>query len=173
LYLGWHTPSASDLTATAVQSVLDAYLFGPTSALHSDLILGRQLVDNMSVDWRPARDPSLFGVLVRVKKASDIDTVDQAIVAEIQKLAAGNVDKARLEAVRSNLKYGAITRLDTANRVAVTLARTSAQTGDLEAMNKLYARIDKLEPAELSAFAKKWLTEANRTRVTLTAGGDK
>jgi zinc protease len=173
LYLGWHTPAANDLTATAVQKVLDAYLFGPTSALHSDLVLGRQLVDRMSVEWEPSRDPYLFGVLVRVKKASDVDTVDQAILAEIGKLAAGTVDPARLEAVRSNLKYGAITRLDTATRVAVTLARTTAQTGDLEAMNKLYARIDKVKPAELSAFAKKWLTEANRTTVTLTTGGEK
>jgi predicted Zn-dependent peptidase len=40
-------------------------------------------------------------------------------------------------------------------------------------MNKLYARIDKLTPRELSAFAKKWLTEANRTTVTLTTGGGK
>ena len=173
LYLGWHTPGASDVTAAAVQMVLDSYLFGPTSTLHSDLILGRQLVDNMGVTWDPTRDPYLFGVLVRVKKAGDVDTVNDAILAEIKKLAAGTVDVARLDAVRSNLKYGAITRLDTPNRVAVTLARTSAQTGDLDAMNKLYARIDKLKPAELSAFAKKWLTDANRTTVTLTTGGDK
>ena len=64
-------------------------------------------------------------------------------------------------------------RLDTAGRVAVTLATTTAQTGELDALNKLYARIDKLKPAELSAFAKKWLTEANRTTVTLTTGGEK
>ena len=75
--------------------------------------------------------------------------------------------------MRSNLKYGAIVRLDTASRVAVTLATTAAQTGDLESMNKLYARIDKLKPTELSAFAKKWLTDANRTTVTLTTGGEK
>ncbi len=40
-------------------------------------------------------------------------------------------------------------------------------------MNKLYARIDRLRPADLSAFAKKWLTDANRTTVTLTTGGEK
>ena len=57
--------------------------------------------------------------------------------------------------------------------MAVTLATTAAQTGDLESINKLYARIDKLKPAELSAFAKKWLTDANRTTVTLTTGGEK
>lgn len=173
LWIGWHTPAASDVTATAAQSVLAAYLFGPTSALHSELVLGRQLVDAMDVSWEPARDPYLFGVTVRVKQASDVGAVDQAIAAEIKKLAAGTVDAARLAAVRSNLKYGAIMRLDTADRVAVTLAMTAALTGDLDAMNKLYARIDKLEPRELAAFAKKWLTDANRTTVTLTSGEKK
>ncbi|HWE27816.1 MAG TPA: pitrilysin family protein, partial [Polyangia bacterium] len=173
VWLTWHTPGASDLTATAVQKVLQAYLFGPTSPLYQDLVLGRQLVDSLDPSWDPSRDPSLFGILVRVKKASDVDTVQTAIVDELGKLAAGTVDVARLDAVRSNLKYGAITRLDTASRVAVTLATTTAQTGDVESMNKLYARIDKLQPRELSAFAKKWLTDANRTTVTLTTGGEK
>jgi zinc protease len=173
LWLTWHTPGANDLGATAVQSVLEAYLFGPTSPLYQDLVLGRQLVDSLESTWSPSRDPSLFGVLARIKKASDVEVVDQAIHDELAKLAAGSVDQARLDAVRSNLKYSAIVHLDTATRVAVTLATTTAQTGDLEAMNKLYARIDKLKPAELAAFAKKWLVDANRTSVTLTTGGEK
>ncbi len=174
LFLGWHAPGASDLEAAAVQTVLDAYLFGPTSTLHADLILGRQLVDDFDTSWERTRDPYLFGVVARVKNAADIDTVNKAILDEIAKLAAGHVDQARLDAVRSNLKYGAVMRLDTAARVAVTLATTAAQTGELDALNKLYGRIDKLKPAELSAFAKKWLNEANRTTVTLTTtGGEK
>jgi zinc protease len=173
LFLGWHTPGSSDLTASAAQSVLVAYLFGPTSALYQDLVLGRQIVDDLDSAWERTRDPYLFGVVARVKDAKDIDTVQKAILDEIGKLAAGTVDAKRLDAVRSNLKYGAVMRLDTAGRVAVTLATTTAQTGELDALNKLYARIDKLKPAELSAFAKKWLTEANRTTVTLTTGGEK
>ena len=173
LYLGWHTPGASDLEATAVQTVLNDYLFGPTSALHSDLILGRQLVDGFDTSWERSRDPSLFGVTARVKNPADVETVNKAILDEIAKLAAGHVDNARFDAVRSNLKYGAILGLDTTARVAITLAITTSATGDLDAFNKLYARIDKLKPAELSAFAKKWLTEANRTTVTLTTGGEK
>ncbi len=171
LWLAWHTPAAGDVAATAVQSVLEGYLFGPTSPLYQDLVLERQLVDSIRSTWSESRDPSLFGVLVRVKKAGDVDAVDKAIRDELAKLASGSVDATRLAAVRANLKYGAVLSLDTATRVAVTLARTMAPTGDVEAMNKLYARIDKVKPAELTAFAKKWLTEANLTTVTLTHGG--
>src|SRR5262249_19558356 len=117
LWLAWHTPASSDVAATAVQKVLDAYLFGPTSPLCQDRVLGRQIVASMEVSWEPTRDPYLFGVLARVKKAGDVATVEKAIGDEIGKLAAGNVDAARLDAVRSHLKYDAILRLDTADRV--------------------------------------------------------
>ncbi|MDB4965640.1 MAG: hypothetical protein JWN44_1329, partial [Myxococcales bacterium] len=39
--------------------------------------------------------------------------------------------------------------------------------------NKRYARIDRIKPAELAAFAKRWLTDGNKTTVTLTTGGEK
>lgn len=173
LFLGWHAPAASDLPAAAVEEVLDGYLFGPTSALYQDLVLGRQIVDSISGTWDPTADPSLFGVLMRVKKADDLDACDKAVGDEIARLAAGKVDAKRLAAVRSHLKYRAILQLNTADRAALILATSTAQTGDLEFMNKLYARIDRVQPSELVAFAKKWLVDGNRTTVTLTTGGAK
>ena len=169
LWLVWHTPGSDDLKAQAVQTVLNAYLFGKTSPLYQDLVLGRQLVDSLEPSWDRHRDPSLFGAYARVRKASDLGEVEQTIAREVGKLAAGAVDAQRLDAVRSNLKYRMVLSLDTANRVAVTLATTAAQTGDLESINKLFARIDALTPAELVAFAKTNLTDANRTTVTLTS----
>jgi zinc protease len=173
LVMAWHATAASDASSTAAETVLNEYLFGETSPLYQDLVLTRQIVDSMEPIWGPSRDPALFGVLLRVKKAGDLGEVEKTVVAEIGKLAGGQVDAKRLDAVRSNLKYGAILGLNTAARVAVMLARTSAQTGDLESMNKLYARIDRLKPTELTAFAKRWLADTNRTTVTLTTGGEK
>jgi zinc protease len=169
LWLAWHTAGADDLTAAAVQTVLNAYLFGPTSPLYQDLVLGRQLVEALEPTWERHRDPALFGVLLRVRKAGDLDAVEATITREVSKLAAGAVDRQRLDAVRAHLKYERVLGLDTANRVAGTLAVTSAQTGDLQSLNELFARIDKLEPAELVMFAKKYLNDANRTTETLTS----
>jgi predicted Zn-dependent peptidase len=82
------------------------------------------------------------------------------------------VDAKRVEAVRSNLKYSAIMALDKADSLAVTLAVTTAQTGDIEFFNKEYAIIDQLKPADLSDFAKKNMLDINRTTTTLaTAKG--
>jgi predicted Zn-dependent peptidase len=51
--------------------------------------------------------------------------------------------------------------------VAVTLAVNTAYTGDLQYLDKLYAQVGKVSAADLTAFARRWLSEANRTTVTL------
>jgi zinc protease len=125
----------------------------------------------MDDTFRPSRDPTLFGVVFRVKQAADVEAVDKAVRDEIGRIAAGKVDAARLDAVRSNLKYATILGLETAQRVAVRLATTAALTGDLDYMNKLYARIDRLPPAALAVFARRWLRDGNCTTLTLSTTG--
>src|SRR5262249_16892998 len=106
LWLTWHAPSANDLKTAAIEELLNGYLFGSPSALHQDLILGRQIVDSMDPVYEDHRDPWLFGILLRVKDAKDLAAVEKRVVEETAALAAGKVDQTRLQAVRSNLKYG-------------------------------------------------------------------
>ena len=173
LVLAWHAPGAADLGTAAVQELLSDYLLGPTSPLYQDLVIKRQIVDRIGGGADVHRDPSLFSFFVRVKKPSDLDEVTRTITAEIAKLAGGDVDAARLDSVRSNIKYSRIMRFDTADHIAVALAVETALTGDLDLINKESARIQKVKPAELVAFAKKWLVDNNRTTITLTTEGAK
>jgi zinc protease len=169
VWLSWHAPSTTDLKMAAVQSVLNGYLFGPVSALHQDLVMGRQLVDSMEPVYENHRDPWLFGVLARAKDPKTLETVEKRILEETALLASGKVDAKRLAAVRSNLKYGAILGLTTADHVAVALARSMSPTADPDFINKLFAEIDKLQPKDLVGFAKKYLADVNRTTVTLVS----
>ena len=172
LWIAWHAPSSADLKAAAVQNLLNAYLFGPTSPLYQGLVLGKATVDSMEATYGDHRDPYLFGVLLRVKDGKDLKAVEQAVLKDVSALAAGKVDAKRMEAVRGNLKYSNIMSLDKADSLALTLAVNTAQDGDLEFFNKEYAAIEDLKPADLSSFARKYLLDANRTTITLqTAKG--
>ena len=71
--------------------------------------------------------------------------------------------------VISNARYSAGLSLDKADTVAVTLAVSSAYTGDLDYQNKLYAQLEKLSATDLVGFARRWLVESNRVTVTLAA----
>jgi zinc protease len=171
LWMAWHAPSGGALKTAAVQEVLGPYLFGPTSPLHQDLVLGRQLVDSLEGDYEIHRDPFVFGVLARVKEDRDLATVEDAVLRQVAELASGKVDAARLDAVRSHLKYATVLSQDSAPRVARRLAVSTAVTGDLDFINKLFAQIDALKPGDLAAFAKQYLVEQNRSTVTLTGPG--
>ncbi len=151
-----------------MENLLNAYLFGPTSPLYQGLVLGKQLVDSMDATYGDHRDPYLFGVLLRVKDAKNLKAVEHAVLKDVSALASGRVDAKRMEAVRSNLKYSTIMSLDNADAVAVTEAVNTALTGDVEFLNQEFDEIGKVKPADLPAFAKKYLLDANRTTVTLT-----
>ena len=172
IWITWHTPGADNIKAAAVQNVLNAYLFGPTSPLYQSLVLGKQqLVDSMDATYGDHRDPNLFGVLIRVKDAKNLRAVEFAVLREIRKLASGGVDARRLEAVRSNLRYSNIMGLDKADSAAVTLAVNTALTGDVNFLNKEFDAVAQIQPRDLQDFAKAYFIDLNRTTVTLVTAG--
>ena len=171
LWIAWHTPAASNLHAAAVQNLLSAYLFGPTSALYQRMVLGKQLVDSIRPTYVDHRDPGLFGVLMRVKQAKDLQAVERSVLGDIRTLAGGKVDAARLEAVRSHLKYSNIMDLDTAKSVAQEAAVDTSRTGDVDFLNKEFDEVAKVKPSDLSEFAKTYFLDANRDTVTLVSKG--
>ena len=167
IWISWHTSGADDLKRAAVQNLLNAYLFGPTSTLYQNLVLGKQLVDSMEPTYNDHRDPYLFGVIMLVKDAKNLRTVETAVLREIKNLAGGRVDAKRLEAVRSNLRYSNIMGLDTADSGAVTLAVSTALTGDVNYLNKEFDAVAQVQPRDLQEFAKQHFMDLNRTTVTL------
>lgn len=167
LWMNWHTPSAANVRATAIQLVLNEYLFGTTSPLVQDLVRTRQIADAVDASYSPQRDPGLFGVLLRMKSDKDLALGEQAVLATIQGLAEGKVDAPRVASVRSNVKYQRLMTQDRANRVAVEAAVTTALTGDVAYNDKLLATIGTVTPKELSVFARKYLIASNSTTVTL------
>lgn len=172
LWIAWHTPGAASLRAAAVQNLLSAYLFGPTSPLYQRMVLGKQLVDSVRPTYVDHRDPGLFGVLLRVKQPKDLRAVELSVLGDIRTLAGGRVDAARLEAVRSNLKYSNIMDLDTADAVALEASVDTSRTGDVDFINKEFDEIAKVKPSDLSEFAKSYFLDNNRDTVTLaTAKG--
>jgi len=173
LWITWHTSGADDLKRAAVQNLLNAYLFGPTSTLYQNLVLGKQLVDSMEPTYNDHRDPYLFGVIMLVKDAKNLRTVETAVLREIKNLAGGRVDAKRLEAVRSNLRYSNIMGLDTANVATVTLAVSTALTADTNYLNKEFDAVAEVQPRDLQEFAKQHFMDLNRTTVTLVTAARK
>jgi zinc protease len=173
MLVAYHTP-AQDLSRkdAAVQDVLGSLLLGQASKLNRELVLEKGLVEDLSNVTFDHRDPHLFYFLVTLKEEKDRSAVFSAIEAEIAAMAGGQVDEKLLADVKSRAKYGVLTGLETPEDVASTVAVTAGASGDPRAIEKLLAQLESVTAADVSAFARKYLVQENRTVVNLASKGD-
>ncbi|MDY7228796.1 M16 family metallopeptidase [Hyalangium rubrum] len=173
--LAWHTPAGSLTTpSAAIQSVLAAYLVGPTSPLYKELVLEKQLAEFIGSDFYPHRDPHLLNLIATLKAEDNRAAVDAALTRAVRELASGKVDAARVKAIQSNIRYGLLMNLEAPDDVGVQLALYAGIFGTPDALSRHLQNVSRVQPEQLVAFARSYLVDTNLTVLTLTpANGGK
>ena len=87
--------------------------------------------------------------------------------ATVERFKEELVDGAQLEATKSNMKYGFLMDLETAQNVSFALIQTVVNTGGIEAINDYYHTLDSITAEDIREAARTYLVEAGRTTVTL------
>jgi zinc protease len=168
LFLGFHVPAFStkdpDMPALDLVSQL---LFAEAAPLYQRLVVEEQEVDILSGGAPDHRDPYLFTVVARVKKADRVKYVLDTIASAFKDLQEKPVEAARLERVKSHVKYAYAMSLDTADGVAQSLAHYLALTADADTVNQIYALYDRVTPAEIQTAARKHFVPSGMTVVFL------
>ncbi len=95
--------------------------------------------------------------------------MQEQILATVKQFREKPVDAARLDAVRKHLRYSAALAMQSSDAIAGMLARYISLRRTPETMNKLFDQYAALTPEDVQNAATKYLTENNRTVVTLTA----
>ena len=158
------------------QGALDliAFLgFAESSELYRRLVIEEQKVDTLRAGIADHVDPYLFTAFARVKKESDVDSVQEAMLATAAGFKEQLVPAARLEAVKRHVRYQFTLGLDNSEAIAGTVARYVALRRTPETINRLYAVYDSITPEDIRAVARKYFTDDSRTIVTLAGGKSK
>ena len=137
-------------------------VFGETSPLYQELVLEEQKVVMLPAEAEAKRDPGLFTIVVRVRKPEDLADVRERIDAALAEAARTPIDPARLDAIKSHLRYAFAGSLDSADAVADAVGQSIATTGRPESINDLYAAYDRLTPADLQRVAGRVLPAEQR-----------
>ncbi len=145
--------------------------FGETSKLYKKLVLDEQRVESLFAGFDESRDPGLWSVTARVKEAADVPAVEAEIWEAVAELRKNPVDKKRLDAVRSNMRYGFLGSLSTAAETAGTLARFVALTGDVSAVNPFFATLSDVTAEDVKKAANTWLLPERSTVAILHTKG--
>ncbi len=170
MMMGFHTPGFSTTNVDlAALDVLAELLFAERAPLYKKLVITEQKVESLAGSNDAHVDPNLFTVLARIKKPADIASVEQAIEAEVKRIAEEGVDGKTLGEVLSHVKYAFAGQLSTADKTANVAAQFVALTGHLDAINAYFSLYDKVTPADVRRVARQYFTPANRTVVVLKA----
>ena len=170
----WRSPAARlDTSDAALQTVLADYLVGPTSPLYKELVLDKQLAQVIASDYSEHRDPYVFSLYAVLQDEAGRPAVRAAFDAAVKELASGKVDAARVEAIKSNTRYGLLMGMETAKSVATKLSWFAGVYGTPDALAHHYQKVSEVKPTDLVSFARRYLTHSNRTVLTLSSAGGK
>jgi zinc protease len=166
--LGYHIPAADPGNPdVAALSALEQAVFSDTSPLYQELVLKEQKVVNLQAEAEPKRDPGLFLIIAQVRKPEDLAAVAGRIRAALEEAARKSIEPARLDSIKSHLRYQFAGSLRSADDVADALATAVAITGRPESINELYEAYDRVTPADLKRVAARYFQKSNETMITL------
>jgi len=163
-----YTDDAKD--TVALETLADL-AFSQTSDLYQKLVVKEQKVDSLFGNAPSERDPGLFTISARVKKAEDMDYVRDQILATVKQFQEQPADKAKMERIGKRLRYQLALSMDNSDSIAAVLSQYVALRRSPDTLNKLFEQYQKLTPEDVQQAAAKYLIEKTRTIVTLTGPG--
>ncbi|MBL8209168.1 MAG: insulinase family protein [Bryobacterales bacterium] len=152
---------------SAALDLIGTLAFSPNSDLYKKLVIQEQVADTLGFGNSDHLDPSYFQVFARLKKAADLPRVEKEILATIERLKTKRIEKDKLDAVKSRLRYELALQMNNSEAIARTLAHYVALKRTPETINRLYERYAQVTPDDLLRIAKKYFVESERVTVTL------
>jgi zinc protease len=170
--VAYHAPryDAGDRDLAALD-LLQQIAFGENSELYQQLVLKEQKADIFGADFGHQMDPELFTVIARVKDPADVNYVRDQILKTVERSKAELIDRAKLDATRSRMRYGFAMAMNSNSAIASALAPYIALKRTPETLNELFETYQKVTPEDIRGAARKYFREESRTIVTLATKG--
>ncbi len=167
--VGFHGPAFSETGKdfAAVDLNFDL-LFGETSDLYRRLVEQEQIVDQLQPSVNLTVDPSLVTVIARVKKASDVVKVRDAILETFARAKREAVTSQRLADGRSATRNGLLRSLDNTQAIAASVASYARFRRSFDTLNNFYGVYESLTPADLLAASQKYFVDNELVVTTLS-----
>ncbi|MEM7052318.1 MAG: pitrilysin family protein [Acidobacteriota bacterium] len=172
LMLGYRMPAfEASSKVTASLDLIAQLLTAESAPLYREVVVEKRWADILSSSASAHRDPYLFTLVARVKAPELMADVEARVQQALADLAAKPVDEKRLERIKSYLRYSFAGSLDSPSAVGSQAAWMLNLTGDLGAINQLYATYQSLTPADIQRTARQIFKASQRTKVTLSHKG--
>jgi zinc protease len=158
--------SATDTLALAA-AVLGRVAFGPNSELSRRLVLQERRLNSLDADFGLGRDPGLLSITAIVNNPADVAAVEAEIYGTAARFRQELADEGLLRDIKSNMKYGFLMDLETAQNVAFATIPFVINTGGIEAVEDYFRTLDAVTPEHIRRAAGQFLIDSGRTTITM------
>jgi predicted Zn-dependent peptidase len=114
-----------------------------------------------------ARDPSLVDITTMVIDPDEVGIIEEQIQETIDHFSNELIDEKVFNDTKSNMKYGFLMGLETAQNTAFALLSYVINTGGIEAVEEYYRTLDTVTREDVRAAARQYLVEDGKTVVLM------
>jgi len=167
VYMAWHTPALftpGDADADLAATVLGG---GKTSRLYRKLVYELQIAQNVMASQQSLQLGSVFQIEATARPGVTVEQLEQAIDAELARLAAEGPTAAELERARNGVLTGLMQSLETGMGIANRLNSYQHYLGRSDWLQQDLDRYQKVDVASVKAFVQSGLRR--QARVVLHA----
>jgi len=166
--VAFHGPafSSTEKDMPSIDLISQMY-FSRSSDIYQKLVVKETKVDRLFSHTPDRKDPGMLYFAARLTDAAHADSVRNEIISTLVTTRTELADSARLNALKSNLKYSFAGGLDNSGAIAGTLARYIHLDRKVETIDELYATYDSLTAEDLRTVANKYFVDNGRITLTL------
>ncbi len=166
--IGWKGAAFDPDDRIAVAgSLLGELGFGEASEVYRTLVLERRLAQRLGPEFGVTRDPGLWSVTAVATSLEAVPAIREQLEGAAATLREREVPPERLEALKQRELHGFLLRLDTPNHIAGSLAHFIALTGGLDGVDRYFATLSGVTPADVQEAAGRYLSPDVSTTVVL------
>ena len=145
---------------------------GQSSRLYRSLVDGQQLATRINTRLGPMMDPGLFEVSAQPRAGVPVEKLEQAIYADMAKLATDGPTPEELQKAKNQYVAGFYRSLRSISGRAGVIGNEEVLFGDYHKLSSVEATVNAVTAADIQRVMKQYLKPTNRTVAILvpTAG---
>ncbi|MCI0572649.1 MAG: insulinase family protein [Myxococcaceae bacterium] len=167
LMVGYRGPPARDPETLVLDVIQYALTVGEGSRLTRELVYGRELAVHAMMDWTWRIDPGTAIFFLELKPDSRPEQVEQALLAELDRVIADGLSEQELQKAKNNLRAHLLRELSTNAGRAHALGQYEALFGSWRAGLTLPAAYAAITNARVKEVAARYFAPERRSVVTL------
>jgi predicted Zn-dependent peptidase len=148
---------------SAISHILSS---GKSSRFEKTLVNEKQLANQVYGYNMELADPGVFLIMAMCSPHASLDTLEEEILAELEKIKNGDVTQAELDKVKINTKAEFIYSLESSNSVAGLYGDYYVK-GNIQPLLEYEEKLDKITLKDISDAAKKYFDHNFSTTVIL------